>query len=136
MKDRLFLDTNIMLDFLGNRAPFYDSIAKIVTKAEKQELILVVSTLSFATASYILLKYAPPQKVIEALHKFRTLVEVSDLTSSVLDKGLTSNFIDFEDSLQYFSAVNSNCNFLITRNAKDFKNSTIPVMLPDEYLKL
>ena len=53
---------------------------------------------------------------------------------NIIEKGLNSNFSDFEDSLQYFCALRSNCHILITRNVKDFKESLIPVMTPDEFL--
>jgi len=56
MKTRLFLDTNIMLDLLGERHPFYNSIAKIATLADKGQTTIIVSALSYSTVSYFLTK--------------------------------------------------------------------------------
>jgi predicted nucleic acid-binding protein len=134
MKARIFLDTNVMLDLLGERIPFYDSIAKITTLADRKQIELVVSALSYATVSYFLTKFENAEKSKEKLRKFKIISEIADLDELTIEKGLNSNFSDFEDSLQYFSALKSNCKILITRNVKDFRESQIPVMTPDEYL--
>jgi predicted nucleic acid-binding protein len=135
MKDRLFLDTNVMLDFLGEREPYYDSIAKIATLADKGKIKLIVSTLSYSIVFYLLSKFENPLIVKEKLRKFKIISESSDLTDQIIEKGLSSNFSDFEDALQYHCALKADCNILITRNGKDFKESEIPVMTSEEYLK-
>jgi len=134
MRPRLFLDTNVMLDLLGERIPYYDSIAKIATLADKGQITMVVSALSYATVSYFLKKYENPEKAKEKLRKFKIISEICDLDELIIEKGLNSGFSDFEDSLQYFSALKSECTILITRNEKDFKISQIPVMTAKEYL--
>jgi len=134
MKTKLFIDTNIMLDLLGERIPFYNSIAKIATLADKSQLTLVASALSYATVSYFLTKFENTEKAKDKLRKFKIISEICDLDEVIIEKGLNSNFSDFEDSLQYFSALKSNCSILVTRNGKDFKESQIPVMTADEYL--
>jgi len=123
-----------MLDLLGERLPFYDSSAKIATLADKGEISIVVSALSYTTVAYILSKYESLEKVKEKLRKFKIISEISDLDEVTIEKGLNSGFADFEDSLQYFCAIKSECNVLITRNQRDFKDSVIPVMSADEYL--
>lgn len=135
MKTRLFLDTNIMLDLLGERLPYYDSIAKIATLADRGEVSIIVSALSYSTVSYLLSKYESSEKVKDKLRKFKIISEISDLDEKTIEKGLNSNFSDFEDSLQYFCALKSDCNLLLTRNQNDFKTSNIPVMSADENLK-
>lgn len=135
MKDKLFIDTNVMLDLLGEREHFYDSIAKIATIADKGKVKLIVSALSYSTVFYLLSKFEDNEVVKEKLRKFKVISETSDLTDRIIDKGLSSKFSDFEDALQYHCALKMDCNILITRNEKDFKKSDIPVMTPDEYLK-
>ncbi|RUA34000.1 MAG: PIN domain nuclease [Bacteroidetes bacterium] len=134
MKDKLFIDTNVMLDFLGERYPFYDSVARLSTLADLGQLTMVVSPISFATVNDLLSKYESPQVAKDKLRKFKILSEVCKLDEHTIEKGLNSSFKDFEDSLQYFSAINSRCNIIITRNGKDFKESLIPVMTAEEYL--
>lgn len=131
---RLFLDTNVMLDLLGERDPFYDSAAKIATLADKRSLQIIVSALSYATISYFLIKYDGLEKTKDKLRKFKVISEICELDEVIIEKGLNSDFSDFEDSLQYFSALRTECDIIITRNGKDFKKSEIPVLSPDEFL--
>ena len=132
---KLFIDTNIMLDLLGERKPFYNSIARIATLADKRKIRMVVSALSYVTVCYFLTKYEGIEKTKDKLRKFKVISEICDLDKLIIEKGLNSNFSDFEDSLQYYSALRADCKILITRNGKDFKKSQIPVMTADEYLK-
>lgn len=136
MKDKLFLDTNVVVDLLGEREPFYESAARIASLADKGEIDIVVSALSYSTVYYLLSRFEDAALVKEKIRKFKVIAETSDLTNKVIDKGLASKFGDFEDALQYHCAEHSNCKLLITRNGKDFKPSQIPVMTPDEYLKI
>lgn len=134
MKDKLFLDTNVVIDLLGEREPFYEAVAKIVSLADKGRIQLSVSALTYATAFYILSRFEDKELVKEKIRKFKVISETSDLTDKVLDKGLSSKIRDFEDALQYFYALENECHIIITRNGKDFKESGLPVLSPDEYL--
>ncbi|HKK10367.1 MAG TPA: PIN domain-containing protein, partial [Bacteroidales bacterium] len=123
MKDRLFLDTNVVLDLLGEREPFYNSAAKIATLADKDQIDLVVSALTYSIVYYLLSRFEDKELVKEKIRKFKVIAETSDLTDKIVDKGLSSKFSDFEDSLQYYCAIKLDCKLLITRNGKDFKES-------------
>jgi len=131
---KLFLDTNVMLDFWGERDPFYISAAKIATLADKRKLKIVVSALSYATISYFLTKFYGLEKTKDKLRKFKVISEICELDALIIEKGLNSDFSDFEDSLQYFSALRTECDIIITRNGKDFKKSQIAIMTPTEFL--
>ena len=131
---KAFLDTNIMLDFLGERDQFYLSAAKIATLADKGKIEIVVSALSYATVSYFLAKFEGLEKTKDKLRKFKVISKICDLDEKIIEKGLNSDFSDYEDSLQYFSALRLDCDILVTRNVKDFKGAQIPVMTPDEFL--
>jgi predicted nucleic acid-binding protein len=132
---RIFLDTNVILDLLGERVPYYDSIAKVATLADQKKLAIIVSPLSFTTVNYVLNKYESSESVLNKLRKFKIICEVCEVNEETIDKALNSNFKDYEDAVQYFSALQSNCSIIITRNGKDFKNSKIPIMTAGEYLK-
>jgi predicted nucleic acid-binding protein len=134
MKQKLFLDTNIIIDLLGEREPFYNLAAKIASLADAGRIKIVISTLSFANVFYILSKFENQEIVKEKIRKFKVITESSDLTEKIISKALNSKFADFEDALQYYCAIQSNCNILITRNAKDFKESNISVLSPKEFL--
>lgn len=131
---RIFLDTNVILDLLGERVPFFDSIAKVATLADQKKLTIIVSPLSFTTIDYVLKKYESSESVLNKLRKFKIICEICELNEEIIHKALNSNFKDFEDAVQYFTALQSNSSIIITRNGKDFKNSTIPIMTAEEYL--
>ena len=131
---RIFLDTNVILDLLGERVPFFDSIAKVATLADQKKLTLIVSPLSLTTIDYVLNKYETSKSVLNKLRKFRIICEVCEVNEETIDKALNSSFKDFEDAVQYFSALQSNCSMIITRNGKGFKYSTITIMTAEEYL--
>jgi predicted nucleic acid-binding protein len=124
----------VILDLIANRNPFYDSIAKLVTLADDKKLVIVSSPLSFTTVEYILSKYESSEMVLGKLRKFKIICEICDVNEAIVEKALNSNFNDFEDAIQYYSALNSNCTLIITRNAKDFKKSSIPIMSAEEFL--
>ena len=134
MNIRLFLDTNIVLDLLARRPPFYEHVAKIATLADQGKVKIMVSALSYSKVNYFLSKFENNEIAQNKLRKFRVISEVADLNESIIDKGLNSDFRDFEDALQYYCAVQSGCDVLLTRNAKDFKGSAIPVMTAEEYV--
>jgi len=129
------LDTNIVLDLLGERIPFYDAASKIATLADRGDILIVVSGLSYATIFYVLSKFEPQNVVKEKLRKLKVISLIANLSDKVVEKALASAFKDFEDALQYYSALQSNCTHLITRNEKDFKLSDLPVMTALEYLE-
>ena len=133
---KAFIDTNVLIDFLGERDPFYDAAARIVSRADRKEIELMVSSLSYATASYILMRYNPQDLVMEKLKKFTPLCTVTNVGAEEVNLSLYSAFSDFEDALQYHSAWKAGATVIITRNKKDFRSSSLPVYTPDEFLSL
>jgi len=132
--DTLFLDTNVVIDLLGEREEFYDPIAKIVSLADKGKIKLTVSALTYSTVFYVLSCFESKEIVKEKIRKFKTIAKTADLTNNIIDKALSSKFGDFKDALQYFCALKTGSSIIITRNEKDFKLSEIPVFNPDAYL--
>lgn len=133
---KVFIDTNILIDFLGEREPFYDAAARIVSRADRKEIELLVSSLSYATASYILMRYNSREMVMDKMKKFTPLCTVTGVGMEDVNEALYSVFLDFEDALQYFSALRAGAAVIITRNKKDFLASALPVYTPNEYLRL
>ncbi len=130
----LFLDTNVLIDLIDKREPFYNDIAIIASLADNKELKLASSSLSFVNAVYVISRNIEEKLVLDALKKFRIICDVSNIDEIVIDKSLISNFNDFEDAVQYFSALHHKSEIILTRNKKDFKNAEIPTMTPSEFL--
>lgn len=131
----LFIDTNIVLDLLAKREPFYESSAKLFSLADRNAIQLSVSSLTFANTNYVLSKLKSASEAKEILRKFKLLVQVLSLSEKIVDLALNdSEFKDFEDGLQYYSAIESNQDIIITRNQKDFKSSLLSIMSAEEFL--
>lgn len=132
---RLLIDTNIVIDLLSKRFKFYEDAADLFSRADKKELELTISSLTFANTNYILTKLKSAKEAREILRKFKVLVELLALDDKITELALSdNNFPDFEDGLQYYSAIENRIDVIITRNKKDFKNSKIPVLTAKEYL--
>lgn len=131
---KIFLDTNIILDFLGEREGFYEASAKIMTLADKKKIQVYTSPSSISNVFYVLTRYENSKITLEKIRKFKLLCSMSVMDDEVVEKAIHSDFKDFEDAMQYFSALASNCDVIITRNEKDFKNAMIPVMNAESYL--
>ncbi len=131
----LLVDTNVVLDLLAKREPFYDSSAKLFSLADKKKIMLSISSLTFANTNYVLTRLKTADKAREILRRFRVLVKVLSLDDKVIDLALNDlSFKDFEDGLQYYSALENGQEMIITRDLSDFKKSRIPVMTPEEFL--
>ena len=131
---KLFLDANVVLDLILKREPFFDNIAEIVTIAENKNFTLCLSSVTFVNVNYIACKFTDKKYVLESLKKVRVLFDVLSVSETEIDKALYSNFNDFEDAVQHYCALKNNCDYIITRDSKDFKNSEIPALTPTEFL--
>lgn len=133
---RLFVDSDVLLDVFAKREPFYYDSASLLTAVEKKLAVGYTSPLVFANIQYVLRKFQSKRFAVTCLRKLRVLIEVIPLTDRHVDLALNSGFADFEDALQYYSALDASIDYLITRNKKHYKQSNIPVCSPQEYLAM
>jgi predicted nucleic acid-binding protein len=133
--EKLLVDTNIVIDLLSKREEFFQEAQELFTLADNNEVVLFVSALTFANTHYLLAKYQKLDEARKTLIKFKVLVNVAALDDKIVELALVSDFKDFEDAIQYHTALENEVDIIITRNKKDFKNSKLPVMTAKEYLK-
>lgn len=133
--DKIFVDTNVVLDLLSKREEFYREAQDLFTLSDHKEITLYVSSLTIANAHYLISKNHKLDDARKILIKFKVLVEVLPLDDKVLELALVSDFKDFEDAIQYHTALENEIDIIITRNKKDFKNAKLPVLTAKEYLK-
>lgn len=129
----LFLDTNIVMDLLEKREPYCNDAVRLFTMAYNRQVSLVVSPMTYTTASYLLRKHGS-EGVRNLLSNFHRLSRVATTNERTVDDSLASQFADFEDAMQYYTALKAKADIIITRNGKDFANSKIPVMTAAEFL--
>ncbi|SRR5258706_16370747 len=120
--DNVFVDTDIILDLLSFREPFYIHAASLFSLADQKKLKINVSSLSFSNLHYILSKQHSPDQSRKKLLKFKTLVTVLP----VVELALASDFRDFEDGIQYYAALEQGIKVILTKNLRDFKKRKFP----------
>jgi len=131
-----FLDTNIVIDFLTDRKPFSSLAGKLFDYSEKGEVKLCLSAVSYSNIYYVVRKVSSHKETIKILSRLEEMTEIIDTTSSTIKNAIDSEFKDFEDALQYYSAkLNTNINGIVTRNGGDFKHSTISILTPEEAIR-
>lgn len=131
----VFLDTNVVIDLLAGREPFYKEAQVLFTLADRGQVQLQISALTFANASYALAKHYPVADAKKYLQQFKVLVSILPLDDKAIELALASEFLDIEDGFQYFTALAGGASVIVTRNKKDFKKSELPVLTPTEFLK-
>lgn len=131
----VLIDTDVLLDFYLDRKPFSEDSLQLLLKCEQKQFRAFITPVIVANTYYILRRHATHLYVVERLQILLDTISVLAMDQKQVLAALESKFTDFEDALQYFSAVNSNkIDAIITRNIKDFKKSALPVFTPQEYL--
>ena len=134
--EKLFLDTNIILDLVSPRPPFSLFAQKLFSKSQKLNMGIYASALSFPNINYLLSRVTNKETAKQVLLKVKPLITILPLTDKIIQLALASDFNDFEDAIQYYTALEHNITTLITRDLKDFKKANIRVMTSEEYLNL
>ena len=132
---KILVDTNVVLDLLAKREPFHAQSLQIFSLADTNEVELIISALSLVNAYYILNDTMKIKASRSIIGKLKVLVNSYELNDKIVELALNdNNFKDFEGGIQYYTALESQCELILTRNLKDFKKSAIPVLSPKEYL--
>jgi len=132
--EKIFVDTNIVLDLLQKREGFYIEAQELFTLADRKKIKLYISSLTIANTHYLLSRHYSSNNARKILAKFKVLVEVLSLDNKVIDLALTSDLKDFEDAIQLYTAVENSMDVIITRNKKDFRKQDLPILTANEYL--
>lgn len=133
---KIFIDTDVILDVIFERHPFFENSQKIIALVEKNIFQGFTSSLILANCYYII--NSNKNKIIaeKTISKLRSIFTVLPFTDKEIGESLNSGIKDFEDGVQYFIAVNNGIDTIITRNVSDFKNVDINVFMPKDFLAL
>lgn len=133
---KIFWDTNVLVDLLMVRRPFYESASTILTMSEENGWDVVVSSLSVVNANYICCERGKmDQHMWEAkILGLSSLVTICDLCSDTILNSCNLGWHDYEDCVQHNCALQNHCDYIITRNPKDFSLASIRVIEPDEFI--
>jgi len=132
---KIFFDTDVILDISIKRELDIKDSVKLIDMAENGLYKGYTSTIIFSNIYYIQRKLIGHEVSINFLKNLRLLVTVLNVDDSIIHKALESDFNDFEDAIQYFTAIENSMDCIITRNVDDYKKSIIPVYTPTELIK-
>jgi predicted nucleic acid-binding protein len=133
----LFLDTNVLIDFLAGRKPFAEAAGILFSLSLDKKAKIYCSAISFNNIYYLLRQTLTHSPTIRLLNDLSGMTEIVSVGENIISQSLNSDFKDFEDAIQYYSALSlSVMDGIVTRNTKDFSKSQLPVLSPTEAVAL
>lgn len=137
MASKLFIDSDVVIDFFTDREPFANPASELFNLSEQGELQLYLSAISINNIYYIVRKFLGHKSAIEVIEELIEMTNVIGTTRAEILQALKNDFKDFEDSVQYATALTiDGIEAIITRNVKDYKNAAIAVFTLANYLKM
>jgi predicted nucleic acid-binding protein len=134
--DKLFVDTDIVLDLLLDRKPFSFSATLLFDLSERRQIQIYISPSTFSNTYYFIRKkysHSESVKMLKGIDKISYTIFTDE---KIIRLALDSDFSDFEDAIQYYCASKiSGIIAIITRNIRDYKLSEIPIMTAEAYIK-
>lgn len=133
-KMKVFLDTNVLIDYLNKREPFFTEASQVMDLCISKQVEGIVSSLSVINAAYIMRKAYPKNSLLLKITWLAEKIEVCPINKEAIQRAADSRPFDFEDAVQYFSALQANADLIITRDTKGFADVDLPVMTPAQFL--
>lgn len=130
----VFLDTNVLMDVLLDREPFVVDSQQIWLLAERGRIQGLVSAISFSNVYYVVRKLSGLRRARRTMVMLRDVFVPVACDEQVLHQAIDAGFKDFEDAIQYFSALRAGADCLVSRNPRHFRDADIPVLTPAEFL--
>lgn len=131
---KALIDTNVLLDHLAKRDGFYQDAAIIFSLVNDGYMTGIISAISIVNCAYVLPKHYDGQAVLENIKLMLKMFTVANVDSMVLQDAAAISPNDYEDAVQYFSALKYNPDLIITRDKKGFQDFNIPVMTPADFV--
>jgi len=134
--DKVLIDMDVLLDFFFDREPFSKFAAEVLNLCEENKLSGFTTAVIISNVYYLLRKTAKHDIIVEKIKQLLSIIEIIKMDKNTVLNALNSDFKDFEDALQNFSAIeNGDIGIILTRNIKDFKTSELAILTPETYLK-
>ena len=131
---KLLLDTNILIDILSGREGYEESLQ--ILRLCEVKIKGFISAISVTDIMYIMRKQLSPEKVREAVSTLLAIVDVVSVTKSDINAALGGSFRDFEDAVQASCAARLKADYIVTRNAKDYRLSAVKAITPADLLQI
>ena len=135
MEDRILIDTNVLLDYLLTREPYYENAKKIVSACVERKISGCIAAHSISNIFFILRKDYSAEERRKLLISLCKIFDVEGIDRETLLAGLQNkDFVDFEDCLQMECAKSYGAKYIVTRNVADYATSEVVAITPEEYL--
>ena len=131
---KVFLDTNVLLDVLGARKPHSERASLIWSGVERGAHEGYISAVSFNNVYYVMRRAAGRKVAYKAMTLLRDAFHIVPLDEQTIHRAIDADYPDFEDAIQFFSAVRAGADCIITRNVQDFPDETVPAITPKAFL--
>jgi len=134
----IFIDTNVIIDFLGNRESFSNAATELFDLYAEHKKKIFIAAISYTNIYYLLSKQIKShKKVISHLSTLYELTELIDINASIISQSIHSEFTDFEDAVQFYAALsNKKIDIIVSRDKKGFKKSTLPVLDVEQAIQI
>ena len=133
---KVLVDTNVLLDFLLEREPFKKDAEELFAAIDSGQIIGYITATTLTDIFYIARKHTRSLELArEAVSSTLETMTICPINRNVLEAAFTSGLTDFEDAVQIYGAIAQNLDAIVTRDAKGFVSSTIPVYSVQELLK-
>lgn len=133
---RVLVDTNVLLDVLLDRPRLSEASSRIWSLAETEQIEGYVSAISFNNIYCIASRAHSKEQADQAMIALRGSFRCVDQSMQIINQAIDANLKDFEDAIQYFSAVHIRADFVITRNLADFPKRGPKAITPEDFLTL
>jgi predicted nucleic acid-binding protein len=133
---KVLFDTDVTLDLLLDRRPHSESAAILFSKVERGEIEGYLCATTITTIHYLAAKVIGLSKARSFIRKLLSFLQIAAVDRAVLDRALDVKSPDYEDGVVSESASGIGADVIITRNIRDYRNSTIPACSPIELLKM
>lgn len=132
---KIFLDANVIIDLLDKSSAYHSEAKEALKIIRKFYKTAYISPTTFAIAYYIFGKgFNKKNRLNKIAREFFIAFNYTTENEKIMKSTLSSDFYDFEDALQYYSAKNLSVDLIITRNVHDYYLSEIPVLFPSEFI--
>lgn len=134
MKKRVLFDTNVILDFLLERPPFFSEAITALNMVSQGRVVGFISAHAVTTLFYILSRKVTSEKAKDIISDLLKTFSVAAVTEKVIKQAVASKFKDFEDAVSHYAALEERVTMIVSRNIKDYSKSDIPVILPEVFI--
>nr|WP_263012886.1 PIN domain-containing protein [Ancylothrix sp. D3o] len=132
---KILIDTNVIMDVALERHPFFEDSNQVFTLVQQQKVEAYVSGSTFGDLYYLIRKNQGREGSLDFLRRLVTICRVATVNQDVINRSLSSNFRDFEDAIQYHTAIINNLEVIVTRNTQDYREASLQILTPTQLLE-